>query len=116
MLTCFVALIMAAGVFIADQVVSRKRDLAVQLSTLADIIAKNSTAALAFDDAKSASQTLQALSAERNILQARLYTREGRVFASYSAAPLRPSPPLPLTPPPRQPRRRPQAPSSCPEF
>ncbi len=54
-----------------------------QIATLGAIIAANSTAALAFDDRRDAGETLDALKAEKHIVAACLYDKEGRVFSSY---------------------------------
>lgn len=48
--------------------------------------ARNSTAALAFDDAQDAAETLMALSVEPKIVVAALYDRAGSVFANPQAA------------------------------
>jgi len=56
-----------------------------QASTLAKIIATNSTAALAFDNADDAREVLSAFRAESHVVAAGLYTRSGRLFASYTA-------------------------------
>ena len=85
MLTCMVSLMLAAGAFIVDQAWSQKRELVTKLFTLAEVIAQNSTAALAFKDDKSATATLEALRAERNIMQAILYSKDGKPFASYTS-------------------------------
>src|SRR6185312_1276313 len=45
-----------------------------------------STAALAFDNPNDARETLAALKAERHVVTAALYTRAGKLFASYSTA------------------------------
>jgi len=55
------------------------RDQAV----LADALARNSTAALAFRDFKSAQDTLQALRAESSVTAACIYDKEGKPFARY---------------------------------
>jgi len=56
-----------------------ERDQAV----LADALARNSTAALAFRDFKSAQDTLQALRAESSVTAACIYDKEGKPFARY---------------------------------
>jgi PAS domain S-box-containing protein len=84
MLTTAAALLLAgAGVVIFDTIVFRqglKRDL----STLVQITAENSTAALAFNDAKSASETLAALHARTHLVGACIYRLDGTVLASYT--------------------------------
>lgn len=54
-----------------------------QLSTLGEIIAANSTAALAFDSPKDAEEILAALSAEQHIVSAILFDTEGEFFGQY---------------------------------
>ncbi len=56
-----------------------------QLRTLGAVIATNSTAALAFDDAQQATTVLAALRAEPHIRAAALYDALGRLFARYPA-------------------------------
>jgi signal transduction histidine kinase/ActR/RegA family two-component response regulator len=61
------------------------RHSAVQnLSTLSQIIANNSTAALAFDNPEDARNILSALKAEPHIVAGALYDRQGALFASYT--------------------------------
>ena len=54
-----------------------------KVATLAEVIGTNSTAALTFNDQKSAEATLVALSAESEIVGAAIYTTDGRLFAMY---------------------------------
>ncbi|WP_096458546.1 PAS domain S-box protein [Sulfurifustis variabilis] len=63
------------------------RQMAQQLQTLADVIALNSTGALAFGDAKVATETLSALRGDAQVRAAALYLAEGRLFASYAREP-----------------------------
>src|ERR1700722_778042 len=84
MLTTAAALLVAGiGVIVFDSVVFRA-DLKRDLSTLAQITAENSTAALAFNDAKSASKTLAALHARTHLVKACIYRLDGTVLASYT--------------------------------
>ena len=77
------ALVLAgAGIVIADSFLFRaamQRDI----SALAQIVADNSIAALAFDDPQSARQTLMSLRARPHLKAACIYRPDGRVFASY---------------------------------
>jgi PAS domain S-box-containing protein len=77
-------LIAGLGIVGADSILFRgylRRDL----SALARIIADNSTAALAFNDPKSASETLAALRAKSHVVGACIYRLPDRtVLASYS--------------------------------
>src|SRR5256885_596746 len=54
-----------------------------QASILGQIIASNSTAALAFASAEDATEILSALKAEQPIVGACLYTKDGKVFSHY---------------------------------
>lgn len=54
-----------------------------QLSILGQIIATNSTAALAFANPQDAEETLNALKAERHIVAAAIYDQDGNLFARY---------------------------------
>lgn len=62
-----------------------RRETREKLSTLGEIIATNSTAALAFQNEDDASEILTALKAEPHIVAAALYDERGRLFASYPA-------------------------------
>jgi signal transduction histidine kinase/CheY-like chemotaxis protein len=65
-----------------DYVTSRSR-LVRDVTMLADIVGTNSTAALTFLDASVAADTLRATSVNEHILDARLFTRDGAVLATY---------------------------------
>ncbi len=84
MATTAAALLLAGlGIVLADSVLFRgylRRDLAA----LARIIADNSTAALAFNDPKTAAETLGALRARPHVVGACIYRPEGTVLARYS--------------------------------
>lgn len=71
--------------FLAYEYYSFKKSAVQDLSTLGQIISANSTAALAFDDQEDASETLNALSAEKHIVTASLYDKDGNLFAQYPA-------------------------------
>src|SRR5690349_6895307 len=60
-----------------------KRSMALDLSTLADVLAQNSTAALTFRDAESARDILQSLKAQSAVTRACIYTEDGRPFVKY---------------------------------
>src|ERR1022692_1956392 len=57
--------------------------MARDLATLADVLARNSTAAITFRDADAARDVLQALRAEPSITVACVYTEDGKPFAKY---------------------------------
>lgn len=64
---------------------SSKQTTLRSLSTLGDIIASNSTAALIFDDRPLATELLSGLRAEPDVISAALFDKEGKVFAIYRA-------------------------------
>jgi two-component system sensor histidine kinase/response regulator len=83
MINTFAALCVASIGF-AEYGVYRFKQMQMQdLNTLANVMATNSTAALAFKDQKSAGEVLQALSAKPHILAAAIYAPDGRPFAVY---------------------------------
>src|SRR5579863_3385844 len=54
-----------------------------EISTLAETMGSNTTAALTFQDHRAAEETLAALRADRRILLAAVFARDGSVFARY---------------------------------
>jgi len=83
MVTTTVALILAGiGVIVFDSVLFRGY-LTRDLSALAQIIADNTTAALAFNDPDTAEGTLAALRARQHLVAACIYRVDGTVMARY---------------------------------
>src|ERR1700682_1864982 len=83
MMTSSVALLLACAASVAYDLISERRSMASDLSTLAKVIGTKSTAALAFSDSDSATELLTGLSAKQNIAAARLSLESGEVFAEY---------------------------------
>ncbi len=83
MLTCMIVLLFVLLSFIILEFTISRSALAEKVATLATVIGTNSTAALTFNDQKSAEATLSALSAESEIIAAAIYTRDGKMFARY---------------------------------
>src|SRR5712692_11694649 len=83
LLTSGVVLLLACGTFLAYELLTFRQTMVRNLSTLAQVIAANSTAALAFDNRTDATEVLSALSAERHIVAAGLYDNTGTLFAKY---------------------------------
>jgi uncharacterized membrane protein affecting hemolysin expression len=82
-LTSTVALLLtSSGIMVAD-LLSFRRNMAREVSMVAEVIAANSTAALAFGDQRSAEEVLRALSADSRILAACSYDSRGGIFARY---------------------------------
>ncbi|MEN6356217.1 MAG: response regulator [Armatimonadota bacterium] len=84
MLTSSIALLLAIGSFLAYEPITFKRAMVNNLSSLAQIVGDNSTAALIFSDKNSAEETLAALRVESGIVEACIYTPDGRLFAHYA--------------------------------
>jgi len=83
MLTSGVALLLACTAFASYEVMTFRTAMVQNLSTLAEIIGNNTSAALDFSDPKAAKETLSALRVEPNIEVACIYTKSGEVFAVY---------------------------------
>jgi Periplasmic sensor domain len=84
MVTTTAALLLASlGIVLADSLLFRGY-LRLDLSALTRIIADNSTASLAFNDPKSASETLAALRARTHVVGACIYRLDATILASYS--------------------------------
>src|SRR3989337_3124455 len=79
-LTSAAVLTLTWAVFISYELYNLRRAVLLQFSTLSAVTAKNSTAALAFDDAQDAAETLLALSVEPRVVVAALYNRAGMVL------------------------------------
>jgi len=80
-----VVLVLTCAAFIGYELVTFRQTAVRQLATLGEIIAAESTGAVAFDNQGDATEILAALKAERQITLACLYDRKGRVFARYPA-------------------------------
>lgn len=83
MLTTSVALLLACTALVTYDLISERRTMAVDLSTLAKVIGTTSTATLAFRDSDSANDLLSGLSAKQNIAAARLSLATGEVLAEF---------------------------------
>ena len=83
MATSSAALLLACSAFVLHDLVSFRRLLVADLSTLAKIIGSNSTGAILFNDPGRAGETLAALEAETNVLWACIYDQNGRRLADY---------------------------------
>ena len=77
------ALLLVCAGLVGYDVVTSKRATAEHLSTLVQIIADNSKAALSFGDQAAASEVLATLKAEPHITAACIYDKQGKPFALY---------------------------------
>ena len=83
MLTSIVALLSASIAFGVYDMITLRRTMVRDISMLSQIMGANSTAALAFNDPKSAAENLEAFKSNPHIVASCIYDSEGRVFASY---------------------------------
>src|SRR5712692_3830602 len=83
LLTSGVVLLLACSTFLTYELLTFRQTMVRNLSTLAQVIAANSTAALAFDNHNDAKEVLSALAADRHIVAAGLYDKTGMLFARY---------------------------------
>jgi signal transduction histidine kinase/ActR/RegA family two-component response regulator len=84
LLTSGVVLLLTCAAFIAYELLSFRQTMVRNVTILGEVIAANSTAALAFADQDDATEVLAALKAERHIVAASLYDARG-LFAKYPA-------------------------------
>lgn len=81
--TLTVALVLAWLSFAAQELFSSQQRAIRQLTALADIVGQNSRAALAFDDKKTAIETLSSLAAQPGLTGSCVYDKTGAVFGCY---------------------------------
>lgn len=80
-LALMIAFVLAA----VDKMVTYRQGLVAKISTLADVIGMNSTAAIVFDDAQTATEILSALRMEGNVDCAIIVKASTGLFANYAA-------------------------------
>ena len=83
LVTCTVALLLACGVLAAYEMYDFRQSTLHDATVLANVLAKNTQAALAFEDQSAAQETLAAVAAEPNVMGVALYDGTGRHFAQY---------------------------------
>ena len=86
LLTSAVVMLLARGAFFTYEYLTFRRATVQQLTILGEIIAANSTAALAFENRDDAREVLSALKSEHHVMAAGLYDRDGAIFAHYPEA------------------------------
>ncbi|MBT4821490.1 MAG: HAMP domain-containing protein, partial [Lentisphaerae bacterium] len=77
------ALLLASGAAFLHNVFILRHSLAHEVTALANIVAVNAAAPLAFRDGEAAREVLTALGAEPRVLLACIHDKEGRVLAAY---------------------------------
>lgn len=81
--TSGVVLLLTCSAFIGYEVLTYRGAAVRELSTLGELIAAQSTGAVAFDNESDATEILGSLKAEPHIVAACLYDKQGRLFARY---------------------------------
>jgi signal transduction histidine kinase len=85
LLTSGSVLLLTCTAYFAYEFVTFRQTIRGQLSTLGEIIAANSTAAVAFGNERDADEILAGLKAEPHIIAAGLYDKGGNLFSRYPA-------------------------------
>ncbi len=83
LLTSAAVALLVSLAFLANEIVSFRTSIRHELSALADIVGKNSAAAVAFNDPKSATETLGGLRVKPYMLGAFIVANDNSVFAEY---------------------------------
>ena len=92
--TSALSLVIACGVVVVYDFTTSRQRLVLNNAMLADVIGRNSTAALAFGDAKAAEQILQGIALNSHIVSAAIVSPQGELLARYDreAAAVPPAP------------------------
>jgi len=85
LLTSGAVMLLTCALFFAYEFWTFRQTMVRQASTIGQIVADNSTAALAFQNVEDAKEILNVLKAEPHIVAAGLYTKEGKLFSRYPA-------------------------------
>lgn len=82
--TCAAVLLLTCAAFFAYEFLTFRQTTTKHLGTLAEIIAANSNAAMAFDAPHDAREVLSTLQYEPHIVDACLYNKHGKIFCKFS--------------------------------
>jgi PAS domain S-box-containing protein len=83
LLTSIAVLLLTCSAFFINEFITYRQASIRELSTLGQIVATNSSAALAFDDAGAAEEILSALKAESQIVAAAIYGKDDELFSRF---------------------------------
>jgi signal transduction histidine kinase/DNA-binding response OmpR family regulator len=83
--SCAIAMLLSYFAIVIYEADSFHDDLKNELSSLAEIVANNTSAAIMFNDQKAATETLSGLKDKTNIVGAFIVTPDDRLFAKYVA-------------------------------
>lgn len=82
-LTSSLLLCLASVGFVINELITYRRMIVTQAVTLADVVGRNSSTALVFDDIEVAEETLSVLKAKPSIVAAFITDKYGGIFAQY---------------------------------
>ncbi|WP_455375888.1 ATP-binding protein [Kaarinaea lacus] len=85
--TCFIVLAAMGGALLVIDRASVKSSMNEQFVAIAKIIADQNTATLSFEDSKTATESLEAVSLESNVVRACIYDESAGLFAMFSRSP-----------------------------
>jgi len=83
MLTSSFILLITSLAFLVNDIVSLRRAMVENISTISNVIGNNIIAALAFDDRTTAEEILAGLGAEHHVISVHVFKEDGSKFASY---------------------------------
>ncbi len=79
-----IALVLASVALLIFKSMDLRKETIGEISTLAEVIGANTTAALTFRDRQAAEETLSALRADKRIVAAAVFGKDGSLFARYA--------------------------------
>jgi diguanylate cyclase (GGDEF)-like protein len=83
--TAISAVFLITAAMVAFQYISSRRAVEEEMSTLASVLAWDAAVALAFNDRKTATDSLAVLRSRSDIVAGRVYTKEAQVFAEFAS-------------------------------
>jgi PAS domain S-box-containing protein len=83
LLICGSVLLLTCAAFFAYEFITYRDFTRDELTTIGEMVAANTTAALAFDSREDAEEVLEALKAKKSLVAAVIYDSNGKVFAAY---------------------------------
>jgi signal transduction histidine kinase len=83
MLTSTIVILLTCICFIIIETFTFRKYLVENMSTLAQIVAANSTASIAFENVVDANETLSSLKTREDVVAAAIYDKSGKLFAKY---------------------------------
>ncbi|MDH5387747.1 MAG: ATP-binding protein [Gammaproteobacteria bacterium] len=86
--TAAIVLLLSLLLFMTLEIVSARDDAKTRLQALATVLGANSTAAISFQDKKSATETLASLASQDDIVWADIHYADGEIFAEYRSSKL----------------------------